>query len=67
MAEFSINSLLSRVNKNYPSSMLIVKRAVSHTTVYVEDTVYCYLSDLSKENETPETQGSTDLKTLLCK
>lgn len=39
MAEFSINSLLRKVNKNYPSAMLIVKRVISHTTVYVEDIV----------------------------
>lgn len=39
MAEFSINFLLRGVNKNSPSAMLIVKKATSHTTVCVEDTV----------------------------
>lgn len=39
MAEFSINSLLRGINKRYPSATLIVKRAMLHATVYMEDTV----------------------------
>lgn len=43
MAEFSINSLLRRIDKSYPSAMLVVKTAVSHTTVYVEDTAIFWI------------------------
>lgn len=46
MTEFPIKSLLWRINKSYPSAMLKVTRAISYTSLYVEDIIFFILDSV---------------------